>query len=122
MNALRFHAFNLMPYPYIPPTAEIESTWVSLSNKYYEPQRGRQLYTKGVWALAAKPTARTTTARRTRRAVLTTTDRASGQVRVTARVVSGQHYCELNSGGIVTYGRGAGKHSATHAHEPSVEV
>ncbi len=53
MNALRFHAFNLMPYPYIPPTAEFESTWVSLSNKYYEPQRGRQLYAEYIDQLVA---------------------------------------------------------------------
>jgi alkanesulfonate monooxygenase SsuD/methylene tetrahydromethanopterin reductase-like flavin-dependent oxidoreductase (luciferase family) len=53
MNALRFYAFNLMPYPYIPPTAEIESTWVSLSNKYYEPQRGRQLYNEYIDQLVA---------------------------------------------------------------------
>ena len=44
MNKLRFYFFHLMPYPYIPPTAEFDSTWVSLSNKYYDPQRGRNLY------------------------------------------------------------------------------
>ncbi|MEE2982802.1 MAG: LLM class flavin-dependent oxidoreductase [Pseudomonadota bacterium] len=44
MNKLRFYFFHLMPYPYIPPTEEFDSTWVSLSNKYYDPQRGRNLY------------------------------------------------------------------------------
>ena len=40
MNKLRFYFFHLMPYPYIPPASEIQSTWVSLSNKYYDPHRG----------------------------------------------------------------------------------
>jgi len=53
MNKLRFYGFNLMPYPYIPPTEEFESTWVSLSNKYYEPQRGRQLYNEYIDQLVA---------------------------------------------------------------------
>ena len=44
MNKLRFYFFHLMPYPYIPPAAEFDSTWVSLSNKYYDPQRGRRAY------------------------------------------------------------------------------
>ncbi len=53
MNKLRFYGFNLMPYPYIPPTEEFESTWVSLSNKYYEPQRGRRLYNEYIDQLVA---------------------------------------------------------------------
>lgn len=53
MNALRFYGFHLMPYPYIPPTAEFDSSWVSLSNKHYEPQRGRQLYTEYIDQLVA---------------------------------------------------------------------
>ena len=44
MNKLRFYGFNLMPYADIPPTEEFESTWVSLSNKHYDPHRGRRLY------------------------------------------------------------------------------
>ena len=31
MNKLDFYLFHLMPYPYIPPGEEIESTWVTLS-------------------------------------------------------------------------------------------
>ena len=53
MNKLRFYAFNLMPYPFIPPTAEFESTWVSLSNKHYDPQQGRQLYNEYIDQLVA---------------------------------------------------------------------
>ena len=53
MNKLRFYFFHLMPYPYIPPTAEFASTWVSLSNKYYEPQRGRILYNEYIEQLVA---------------------------------------------------------------------
>ena len=44
MNQLRFYFFHLMPYPYIPPAEQIPSTWVTLSNKYYDPQRGHTLY------------------------------------------------------------------------------
>src|SRR5512147_3156771 len=44
MNKLRFYFFHLMPYPYIPPADQIESTWVTLPNKYYDPQRGHTLY------------------------------------------------------------------------------
>ena len=53
MNALRFYFFQLMPYPYIPPTAEFASTWVSLSNKHYDPQRGRLLYEEYINQLVA---------------------------------------------------------------------
>ena len=53
MNKLRFYGFNLMPYPYIPPTDEFESTWVSLSNKHYDPQRGRRLYNEYIDQLVA---------------------------------------------------------------------
>lgn len=53
MNKLRFYGFNLMPYPYIPPTEEFESTWVSLSNKHYEPHRGRRLYNEYIDQLVA---------------------------------------------------------------------
>jgi len=53
MNKLRFYGFNLMPYPYIPPAAEFDSTWVSLSNKYYDPHRGRQLYEEYIDQLVA---------------------------------------------------------------------
>lgn len=53
MNKLRFYAFHLMPYPYFPPAEEIESSWVSLSNKYYDPHRGRVLYNEYIDQLVA---------------------------------------------------------------------
>jgi len=53
MNKLRFYFFHLMPYPHIPPASEIQSTWVSLSNKYYDPHRGHSLYTEYLDQLAA---------------------------------------------------------------------
>ena len=53
MNKLRFYAFHLMPYPDIPPTAEFDSSWVSLSNKYYNPHRGRVLYNEYIDQLAS---------------------------------------------------------------------
>lgn len=53
MNKLRFYAFHLMPYPDIPPTEEFDSSWVSLSNKYYDPHRGRVLYNEYIDQLVA---------------------------------------------------------------------
>lgn len=53
MNKLRFYFFHLMPYPYFPPAEEIESTWVSLPNKYYDPRRGQQLYNEYIDQLVA---------------------------------------------------------------------
>ncbi len=44
MRRLEFYAINFMPYPYIPPGEEIESSWVVLSNKHYDPQIGHKLY------------------------------------------------------------------------------
>ena len=44
MKRLKFYYFHLMPYPFVPPAAEMESSWVTLSNKHYDPQRGHQLY------------------------------------------------------------------------------
>lgn len=52
-NKLRFYFFHLMPYPFIPPTAEFPSSWVSLSNKHYDPQRGRILYNEYIDQLVA---------------------------------------------------------------------
>ena len=43
-NKLRFYFFHLMPYPYIPPASDVDSTWVTLSNKYYDGQQGHILY------------------------------------------------------------------------------
>ena len=53
MNKLRFYFFHLMPYPFIPPETEFDSTWVTLSNKYYDPQRGRVLYNEYIDQLCA---------------------------------------------------------------------
>jgi len=44
MRSLEFYAINFMPYPYIPPGEELESSWVVLSNKHYDPQFGHKLY------------------------------------------------------------------------------
>ena len=33
MQRLKFYYFHLMPYPFVPPAAEMESSWVTLSNK-----------------------------------------------------------------------------------------
>ena len=41
MNEMQFFHFGLMPYPFIPPGSEIESTWVTLSNAHYDPKVGR---------------------------------------------------------------------------------
>ena len=44
MRELEFYAINFMPYPFIPPGEEIESSWVVLPNSYYDPQIGHSLY------------------------------------------------------------------------------
>jgi alkanesulfonate monooxygenase SsuD/methylene tetrahydromethanopterin reductase-like flavin-dependent oxidoreductase (luciferase family) len=44
MNKLDFYFFHLMPYPFIPPGDEIESTWVTLPNSLYDPKVGHRLY------------------------------------------------------------------------------
>ena len=46
MNRLEFHMIHLMPYPFIPPGEEIESTWVTLSNAHYDPKVGHRLYSE----------------------------------------------------------------------------
>ena len=56
MNKLRFSFFHLMPYPYIPPASEIESSWVSLSNKHFNPHRGQALYNEYIEQLVAAET------------------------------------------------------------------
>lgn len=53
MNKLRFYFFHLMPYPHIPPADTVESTWVNLSNKYYDPQIGHVLYNEYIDQLVA---------------------------------------------------------------------
>ena len=44
MNEMQFFHFGLMPYPFIPPGSEIQSTWVTLSNAHYDPKVGARLY------------------------------------------------------------------------------
>src|SRR4030095_10502381 len=41
---LQFFHFGLMPYHFIPDGTQIESSWVTLSNKYYDPEIGHRLY------------------------------------------------------------------------------
>jgi alkanesulfonate monooxygenase SsuD/methylene tetrahydromethanopterin reductase-like flavin-dependent oxidoreductase (luciferase family) len=43
---LQFFHFSLMPYPFIPPREEFESTWVTLSNANYDPEIGHRLYNR----------------------------------------------------------------------------
>jgi alkanesulfonate monooxygenase SsuD/methylene tetrahydromethanopterin reductase-like flavin-dependent oxidoreductase (luciferase family) len=44
MRNLEFYAINFMPYPYIPPGEEFESSWVVLPNEHYDPQAGHRAY------------------------------------------------------------------------------
>ena len=44
MSRLEFYTFSLMPYPFIPPGEDIESTWITLSNSHYDPRVGYRLY------------------------------------------------------------------------------
>ena len=44
MSRLEFYTFHLMPYPFVPPGEELESTWVTLSNRHYDPRVGHRLY------------------------------------------------------------------------------
>ena len=53
MNKLDFYAFHLMPYPFIPPGEEIESTWVTLPNSHYDPKVGHRLYNEYLEQLIA---------------------------------------------------------------------
>ncbi len=45
-GTLEFYLINFMPYPYVPPGEEIESSWVVLSNQHYDPRIGHRLYQK----------------------------------------------------------------------------
>ncbi len=44
MSTLEFYVINFMPYPFIPPGEDLESSWVVLSNQHYDPRIGHQLY------------------------------------------------------------------------------
>ncbi|MGE0518574.1 MAG: LLM class flavin-dependent oxidoreductase [Candidatus Binatia bacterium] len=52
MNKLQFHFFHLMPYPYFPAERE-PSTWVTPSNKYYDPLQGHRIYNEYIEQLVA---------------------------------------------------------------------
>ena len=42
---LRFNVMHFMPYVYLPVNhKEFKSTWVSFPNKYYDPEKGHELY------------------------------------------------------------------------------
>jgi alkanesulfonate monooxygenase SsuD/methylene tetrahydromethanopterin reductase-like flavin-dependent oxidoreductase (luciferase family) len=44
-GALRFNVMHFMPYTYLPDNhKEFKSTWVNFSNKYYDPEKGYELY------------------------------------------------------------------------------
>jgi len=45
-NRLQFYNFTLMPYPYIPPGEDLESTWVTIPNTLFEPAQAHKLYTE----------------------------------------------------------------------------
>jgi alkanesulfonate monooxygenase SsuD/methylene tetrahydromethanopterin reductase-like flavin-dependent oxidoreductase (luciferase family) len=45
MSALRFNAMHFMPYVHLPENhKQFKSTWVSFPNKFYDPERGYELY------------------------------------------------------------------------------
>jgi alkanesulfonate monooxygenase SsuD/methylene tetrahydromethanopterin reductase-like flavin-dependent oxidoreductase (luciferase family) len=52
---VRFVAFHLMPWPYLPPDfADVtDSAWVTYPNEHYDPERGRELYERYLTELAA---------------------------------------------------------------------
>ena len=53
MNKLKFYFFHLMPYGFVPRSSEFDSSWVTLSNKHYDPTRGHQLYNEYIDLLVA---------------------------------------------------------------------
>ena len=53
MNKLKFYFFHLMPYGFVPRSSEFDSSWVTLSNEYYDPTRGHQLYNEYIDLLVA---------------------------------------------------------------------
>jgi alkanesulfonate monooxygenase SsuD/methylene tetrahydromethanopterin reductase-like flavin-dependent oxidoreductase (luciferase family) len=48
MNRLQFHYFHLMPWPYLPEDFDekYDSSWVTLPNSIYDPQKGHELYNR----------------------------------------------------------------------------
>ena len=44
-GALRFNAMHFMPYVHLPENhKEYKSLWVNFPNKYYDPEKGHELY------------------------------------------------------------------------------
>src|SRR5437868_10212578 len=48
MPKLEFHYFHLMPYPYLPEdfNKTYDSTWVTLPNSLFDPEKGHKLYNR----------------------------------------------------------------------------
>jgi alkanesulfonate monooxygenase SsuD/methylene tetrahydromethanopterin reductase-like flavin-dependent oxidoreductase (luciferase family) len=46
VNKLQFYMIHLMPYPYIPPGEDLESTWITIPNTHFEPGVAQKLYTE----------------------------------------------------------------------------
>ncbi len=45
---MEFYYFHLMPYPYLPPDfhKQYDSTWITLPNSLYDPEKGHKLYNR----------------------------------------------------------------------------
>ncbi len=52
-NRLQFYNFTLMPYPFIPPGEDLESTWITIPNTLFDPKVAHQLYTEYLEQLVA---------------------------------------------------------------------
>lgn len=53
MSPLEFYMFHLMPYPFIPPGEDLESTWVTLPNSHFDPRVAHKLYQEYMEQLVA---------------------------------------------------------------------
>jgi alkanesulfonate monooxygenase SsuD/methylene tetrahydromethanopterin reductase-like flavin-dependent oxidoreductase (luciferase family) len=52
-NRLEFYMFHLMPYPYIPPGEDLESTWVTIPNTLFDPRAAHKMYNEYLEQLVA---------------------------------------------------------------------
>ena len=50
---LEFYLFSLMPYPFVPPGEDLESTWVTLPNTHFDPRVAHKLFTEYLEQLVA---------------------------------------------------------------------
>ena len=49
---LRFNVMHFMPYSYLPENhKEYKSTWVSFPNKFFDPEKGHELYNRYIGEL-----------------------------------------------------------------------